>query len=418
MKIKKLQNLKWKKRSMAISVLLIMILIISSTFAWQSISQQAKNEIKGGGVNPGGRLHDDFNGSNKDVYVENFGNQPIFTRVRIDEYFETGEGAGTGTNATPLIAGSSFNDVTTWTPHKPGSTLEDCDQGDGVSDFHDYFRWELGGATTYMPTFNTNKDSLKPDINGTMEGKFGEPYDDYQTYTEGQKVVGTEIWDDDNNDVEDGNVREEEREHTAKKTPVANVMKMKDWDGTLSDTWVMDDDGWAYYAKPIEPGSASGLLLNGIQKKQDLMENWYYGMNVIAQFATAGDWGEDDGTGFFDTSVKGIQEPSANAMKLLNKVAGIYDVTITSATGATSVQAGDTLQLQAAVTIKGDSEVVTNQEVVWEVRAEEGVQTGVTINANGLLTVPADETAKELLVKAKVVNTKAEGLFKITIQTP
>ena len=47
------------------------VIALGGTFAWQSISQQALNETMAT-INPGGRLHDDFNGSNKDVYVENF----------------------------------------------------------------------------------------------------------------------------------------------------------------------------------------------------------------------------------------------------------------------------------------------------------------------------------------------------------
>ena len=44
------------------------------------------------GANPGGRLHDDFSGpgGTKDIYVENFGSQPIYARVRLDEYMEIG----------------------------------------------------------------------------------------------------------------------------------------------------------------------------------------------------------------------------------------------------------------------------------------------------------------------------------------
>jgi len=38
-------------------------------------------------VNPGGRLHDDFNGTDdKNIYVENFGTQPIFARIMLKEY--------------------------------------------------------------------------------------------------------------------------------------------------------------------------------------------------------------------------------------------------------------------------------------------------------------------------------------------
>jgi len=62
-------------------------LLMGGTMAWQSINQTALNEASEV-VNPGGRLHDDFNGTNKDIYVENFADEPIFARIRLDEHFE------------------------------------------------------------------------------------------------------------------------------------------------------------------------------------------------------------------------------------------------------------------------------------------------------------------------------------------
>ena len=411
------QNIK-KKGKLTVVVLLIGFLILGGTFAWQSISQTAKNEVKGEGINPGGRLHDDFDGQNKDVYVENFGNQPIFARVRLDEYMEFGVNAGTkGSGATPLVAGSSFDDVTSWTPHIPATSNEDCDNGNGEDDFHDYFKWTMGGKTTYMPTFNMNKDSLKADINGTMAGKYGEPYDDYTSYQPGEKITDMEIWDDDANDIEDGGIKQIKREHTAKETPVANVIKMAEWDGTQSDTWLLDTDGWAYYAKPIAPHTSTGLLLSEIKLINEPLEDWYYSINVIAQFATAGDWGQEDGTGFFDTSVKGIGEPSDTAIQMLNQIAGIYDISVTSANNVTSIQPGDTLQMNTEVSVGGisQSKVLHNKQVVWEVKAPQGSETKATIDDSGLLTVPEDESNTELMIRARLDDNKSYGQFKIKV---
>ena len=77
-----------------ISLVLIAAIMLTGTFAWQSISQNVVNEVGVKGLNVGGRLHDDFNGENKDIYVENFGNEPILARIRLDEYMEIGAGAG------------------------------------------------------------------------------------------------------------------------------------------------------------------------------------------------------------------------------------------------------------------------------------------------------------------------------------
>ena len=61
---------KKKIAASAVEVGTAAVLALGGTFAWQSISQEALNEAMDT-INPGGRLHDDFNGQNKDVYVEN-----------------------------------------------------------------------------------------------------------------------------------------------------------------------------------------------------------------------------------------------------------------------------------------------------------------------------------------------------------
>ena len=89
---------KQKKAVSAIAAAVLTVgVLLTGTFAWQSISQTARNESDGF-ANPGGRLHDDFNGSDKNVYVENFTDaedgSPIFARIRLYEYMEIGPGAG------------------------------------------------------------------------------------------------------------------------------------------------------------------------------------------------------------------------------------------------------------------------------------------------------------------------------------
>jgi hypothetical protein len=87
-----------------VAVLLALVLLLSGTYAWTAISQRAQNEIYDT-INDGGRLHDDYDGNNKDVYVENFGQAPIFVRVRLDEYMEV--------DGTSVTAGAVRSDVTT-----------------------------------------------------------------------------------------------------------------------------------------------------------------------------------------------------------------------------------------------------------------------------------------------------------------
>ena len=207
-------------------------ILLTGTFAWQSISQTALNE-KTGTVNPGARLHDDFDGTNKDVYVENFmsaaeGGVAIYARVRLDEYMEIGVGAGLKTGdadyaskeAVSLVTGANINDVSTWKTHIPD---------DATDVFHDdYWNWTLGGSTTYMPTFNKNKDSLKADINGTYDGTDATDdihYNDYHAYSLGEQKTDNAVYDKDDNTVDEGdaavegtNITTKEETHTAAST--------------------------------------------------------------------------------------------------------------------------------------------------------------------------------------------------------
>ncbi|MFQ9798526.1 MAG: hypothetical protein ACLR23_05885 [Clostridia bacterium] len=174
-----------KQVSAVVAAVLVVAIALTGTFAWQSISQTALNEVEIGS-NPGGRLHDDFNGKNKDVYVENFSDSDfIFARIQLREYMETGKDAGTNRDsldreASPVVAETDINDTSTWTVHTSGGAH---------SSFHnEYWKWTMGGETVFMPTFDKNKDSLAADINGTFAGPDGDPdtdndrYDDYVEY--------------------------------------------------------------------------------------------------------------------------------------------------------------------------------------------------------------------------------------------
>lgn len=368
-----------KKRKIFSSVVattLAAAILLTGTFAWQSISQTAKNEVQAFS-NPGGRLHDDFDGKNKDVYVENFTdpNQegvPIFARVKLDEYMEIGEGAGTASATNVQKVGNpnaDRNNPSTWTTH-----LHDYNEPDHDYDgqIHEYWNLSMGGKTVYMPTFNKNKDSKKADINGTFEGPDKNPatkedrYQDYKKYTVGQTETAEATYDNDDNNVEDGGVTTKEETHTAKETQTAQVITMDEWKQKgepIGDYWVYDKDGWAYWAEPILPGETTGLLLDGINLYKEPEQAYYYAINVTAQFATAGDWGnKDQNTGFY------ADKFSEDGRYLLSKVSGtlpkVRKVRIKD--GATKyVRAGDSLTLEAEVDVKYPIGIANETAVKW-----------------------------------------------------
>ena len=422
---------KKKLTSSIIAVALCVLLLLTGTFAWQSISQTALNEAAGA-VNPGGRLHDDFNGTNKDVYVENYTKPgegvPIFARVRLDEYMEIGDGAGLKTGDTgyeskaakSLVGGADINDVSTWKTHIPGA---------GDDTFHEYFEWDMGGSTIYMPTFNMNADSLKADINGTYEGTTPNDdihYDDYHAYTLNEEKTGDEVYDIDEDTEDEAQPVEDtdidtvaDQTHTAKNTLTSQVMTMEEWIEAGSNPgayWVYDTDGWAYWAQAIEPGTATGLLLDGISQIKDTGDDWYYGINVVGQFATMGDWGSaDDNDGFFGPTAG--EAPTDNALFLLNQAAGRdLTVTVTAAGSADTVKAGETLDFDAEVKM-GDADH-GNQKVTWTVQGNTSNST--RMNADGLLTVAADEyIGGKLTVQAlSTVDNITKGTYTVKVTSP
>lgn len=422
---------KKKLTSSIIAVALCVLLLLTGTFAWQSISQTALNEAAGA-VNPGGRLHDDFNGTNKDVYVENYTKPgegvPIFARVRLDEYMEIGDGAGLKTGDTgyeskaakSLVGGADINDVSTWKTHIPGA---------GDDTFHEYFEWDMGGSTIYMPTFNMNADSLKADINGTYEGTTPDDdihYDDYHAYTLNEEKTGDEVYDIDEDTEDEAQPVEDtdidtvaDQTHTAKNTLTSQVMTMEEWIEAGSNPgayWVYDTDGWAYWAQAIEPGTATGLLLDGISQIKDTGDDWYYGINVVGQFATMGDWGSaDDNDGFFGPTAG--EAPTDNALFLLNQAAGRdLTVTVTAAGSADTVKAGETLDFDAEVKM-GDADH-GNQKVTWTVQGNTSNST--RMNADGLLTVAADEyIGGKLTVQAlSTVDNITKGTYTVKVTSP
>ena len=316
---------------------LAVVIMLGGTFAWQSINQTALNEVYST-VNPGGRLHDDYiditYGAdeiadyatmtfNKDVYVENFtslsnNGVQVYARVRLDEYMEIGKNAGQAdSEATSVVASAVFNDKSTWTTHIMDNNNDP---------FHKYWNWDLAGQTKYMPTFNKDKNSLDADINGVFPD-FASTYIDYAGVTDKfndvNELTGDAVYTRD----DQGNVTKSVSEtHTVKDTLTSTVISMDAYQEILADGnpdndtgayWVWDDDGWAYWASPILPDSATGLLLDQIQRTELIIdEDWYYAINVVAQFITKDDIGYENSTGFYADG----ETVSPEALVLLDKI--------------------------------------------------------------------------------------------------
>ena len=274
--------MSFKKKTMAtITAVSLVALIVMGTFAWTNFSAQIVNVFMGLGagnggtdpISPGGTLHNDHNegDENRQVYIENWGTEPLFVRIRLDEYMEMGTGAGYKSNATDpgagesiphpqnlaesVVSGASIDVVGTWTPHVPNeSTPHECD-----SVFHDFWQWEMGGQKFFFPAPESDRED--PSFVAT-----GSPANLTEDSTNADGVY-------------------------AQQTRSAEVITMAQWldDGsTIGDYWVIDTDGWAYWAAPLLPGNATGLLLSRVTQTTQPEYDYFYGINVVAQMATQG----------------------------------------------------------------------------------------------------------------------------------
>ena len=400
-------------------------------------------------VNPGGRLHDDFSGPNntKDVYVENYGDQNIYARVRLDEYMEVGDGAGkytiTETNGTTtktkdaenkavsLVEDATYEDETTWTTHIPGeSALGDgAEQGFADSDetFHKYWKWTFGGSTTYMPTFNKDSTSLAADINGTYGGKTDTTghYDDYVDYNTSEYITTGKT-----TTATYGSETAEET-HTAQKTLTASVITMATYnsypdtseeDGVTTKKnfigWVYDTDGWAYWSQAIEPGTATGLLLdkvenatkNGIQfipqKKS------FYAINVIGEFITADDIGSaKKGDGFYSN---GSGLPSSDALALLSGIGvEIGKVTLSKVTTSGNTETLTDIKDQV-LTMLADADGTSFTAEAAISTPMDGAKWEWTSSDSSIVTVTANESDSSRATVAVVTGNTQLGSITIT----
>ena len=392
-----------KIASGAVAAVLAAAAVFTGTFAWRNTFATAPVLRAVGTLNPGGRLHDDFNGESKHVYVENFtdpgSGENIYARIRLDEYMEFGKTAGrkdgSGDAVRPLVPGTSINNPAGWTTHIPGETV-----------FSDYWKFETGGSTVYMPTFNRDKDSTLADINGTYHGADPDDdvhFDDYVEYSEGDTLTAPARYDADDNAYDEGDEAVEnanyvlvEETHTAAHTLGATVLTMAEWKasgGQRGSFWVWDTDGWCYWANPIAPGTATGCLLNAVKPASQPGNTWYYAINVVAQFITADDAGRNSDTGFFTGGVA----PTDDAIELLNIIGVNTDYTgvinVTPYAGSSFVELGYPLAFNASVFVPGADPA--DQHVTWSV--DGNTDPATTIDENGVLTIGPGETVGEFL---------------------
>lgn len=307
----------------AVAVLAAAI-ILAGTFAWSNFTQSRVNTLKEL-MTPDVNLHDDFEGGpNKDVYVENSGQKDIFVRVKMTEYLQT---ASLGS----LVLGHAADQEDLWVPHNTVHKVEEattydpnqCDieaSGNQINpqwtnaagqDFHDFYTWILGGQEGgnaegqiyYKPAPEDKRAQV--DANGNiiqepqvvsdeLTGVEGDAAAYYAQQLEG--LSGDEL-------------TAKMAELGVKQTLTAKVYTMDQWKNGVKadpddenyllapyaqgDFWVIDTDGWAYWANPLRGGEATGLLLDKVTRTENKFDSdAEYKINVQLQAVTADDIAE------------------------------------------------------------------------------------------------------------------------------
>ena len=299
--------MNFKRRAMLlISVVSLAALIVTGTFAWTNLTTQRVIEWHGNGKAPattkaGGTLHNDYveNEASKQVYVENWGEEDLFVRIKLTEYMEVGTGSGlkatvdqqTGLKvpdpqnaSNPVAVGSKIYDIKTW-----ASITDRYVKPTGTEDrnlLSNYWTWNMGGQKYYYPA---------PESSWANYG--------YVDTSSPNNLTAASV---------------NSAGIPAKQTRNATIMTMAEWiaaDKPIGDYWVIDTsadgNGWAYWAAPLKPGDATGLLLDKVVMADsahdyaeyfDLSKSYYYGINVDAQMATKD--GEDIGNGVKDNYMR------------------------------------------------------------------------------------------------------------------
>ncbi|MDR3238555.1 MAG: hypothetical protein LBT44_00465 [Clostridiales bacterium] len=258
--------------------------------------------------------------------------------------------------AQPLDPRANIDDVTTWTPHIPkiGGVPDECDS---AADFHHYWTWIMGGEKNYYPVL----EELRAD-------------QDYIDNSGEETIAASSV-----------NVSGV----SSKSTPRALVLTMEKWlnmGSPVGDYWVIDRDGWSYWASPIQNGDATGLLVSGVTARNVPEDTYFYGVNVVAQMATRTGLivnGQEDNYERFSDPENGGW--TADAEDLVRQIADGRPVMSTATT---------TEPIPADVTIKCDDDDVIYKTMI---HPEPGREYILYTESPAIWTYPLDADPNDLV---------------------
>lgn len=353
------------KKLIKIGGLAAALALIGGTFAFTNFGQRVLNITEDTNrPTHGARVHDYFQDdaatANKDVFVENFGTEPVFVRVKLTELFMR-NGLPLDENGNVINADSDTDidpeDPDTWPAFIPNfdETLTEyesehfaafgsrANETSAQNFLNQYFHLQLGQATHgeerpwYMPTFNFHPGSEETAaagraIDGQAEGVThpGDGTDGF--WEEGDTAFALPEFTD-----TDRAFPHSTEEHTAaqvleqERRPIPFEQWEKlDEDEQVGNYWVFDrTTGWAYWADLLEgatPGSAAGgqatsfLVDNKLRQAglESIQMDWSYKLHVIGGFAA----GTASGIAHFE----GIDAPGNDNLPTANMNAILVNI--------------------------------------------------------------------------------------------
>ena len=281
------------------ALLCVLAILVSGTLAFLG-SSVATNSFRDTIIPltdlTGANLHDDFAGmqgvngdmiTDKDVYVENTGDKDVFVRIKLTEVFD-----GTSQLFIPKIDGEGAIEAA-------GNTAG--------------FEWKLGGNGP--KNYNSIKDTTQWDnalAPGAQTGLVADAIGQATTASKADTSVGTPAG------------------QTLDKDGVISMTQyfaMHTTDRAAFQGWIYDVDGFAYWSQPLEPDTATGLLLDSVRVPEVGKQTYEYDIVVDMEFVDM-----DDIPAWLDAGADGARTVVVNADKQ-------WDGVLTNAAGAT-IQAG------------------------------------------------------------------------------
>ncbi|MEY8444332.1 hypothetical protein AALA52_08830 [Lactococcus ileimucosae] len=308
---------KKKLRNVAVFGLLT---LIGGTFAFQSFNQRVTNDREGwNNEGAAGRIHDYYNAGtgNKDIFVENYGDEPLLVRVQLREFLPK--------NGESIVKEAEREHLNTWTVWKPAADdIHNRLDSSPSQVFDRYADWSFGFSRQgdipvemssrnlgsrdrvgfpYMPTFNHDREDERTaaagDAQDYVDGGVTHPGDGTEGYWRHLQLLRragffqnfdpaeAEKDEADRTPLFPGRPIMQEVKHTvAEEHP---PMTLTQWEGLkehekVGRYWVVDEEsGYAYWASYLQPGQATSYLIDQTDMAEAIKEepgSWFYSILV------------------------------------------------------------------------------------------------------------------------------------------